>query len=87
MTVSEAAETAKKHLKALLPELASADVRLEELEVPPYANRWRFTFSATIPTPVGASLTQVLTSRGRISKLIEMDPETGDLISMKNAAA
>ena len=87
MTVPEAVEIAKKHLTDILPELAKADLQLEELETPPYGSRWSFTFSAILPVPAGAGATFSDVLRGRrVTKYVQVDTDTGALISVKNAA-
>ena len=86
MTVPEAVDISKKHLVELLPELRHAEIRLEELDVPPYGNKWKFTFSAMSLPSSATSLGSVLRSV-RIAKSVEIDPESGSLLSMKNAAA
>ena len=87
MTVPEAVEVAKKHLVSILPDLAGAYLQLEELEAPPYGSKWSFTFSAMLPTGGGpaSTLSEVLRGR-RVSKAVQLDSETGALISVKNAA-
>jgi hypothetical protein len=86
MTVPEGMEVAKKHLEELFPELSKSEIQLEELEVPPFGNRWRFTFSTTLPPKNANTLVQVMSQR-RVTKLVEIDPQNGDLIAMKNVAA
>ena len=85
MTVPEAIDVAKGHLAIVLPEFTGA-LQLEELETPPAGPKWRFTFSATLPTASNATLMQVLRGR-RIEKTVEIDPETGALLAVKNVAA
>jgi hypothetical protein len=87
MTVPDAVSIAKKYLVDVLPDFTQASINLEELETPPNGQTWRFTFSAVMPLPSGAlSLQDALRSR-RISKSVEIDRETGDLLAVKNAAA
>jgi hypothetical protein len=89
MTVPEAVEVAKKHLVSVLPEYASGNLLLEELEVPPFGSRWRFTFSAISPSAssgAATSLAEVLRGR-RVVKAVEIEAESGQLVSVKNAAA
>lgn len=87
MTVTEGVELAKKHLMEVLPELSGEAFRLEELETPPAGPRWRFTFSSMLPMPSGnPSLAEIIRGR-RITKSVEIDPESGDLLAVKNAAA
>ena len=86
MTVPEAVEISKRHLIELLPELMNTEIKLEELDVSPYSNKWKFTFSAMTFPPSGSTFEKIL--RGtRISKSVEIDPSNGDLLSMRNAAA
>ncbi len=84
MTVAEAIAKSKQHIGELLPELG-ANLQLEELETPPFGSKWRFTFSAILPSTSGANVSQLLKSR-RVSKTVEIDSETGDLLALKNAA-
>jgi hypothetical protein len=87
MTVAEGVDVAKRHLSSIIPELSDAPLQLEELETPPYASTWRFTFSAVLQQQNdGQTLVQLLRSR-RVSKLVEIDRETGFLLAVKNAAA
>ncbi len=87
MTVPEAVDVAKKHLHTILPEFAGVNLQLEELETPPFGSKWRFTFSGVFPVPTNAlSFSDIVRGR-RISKSVEIDPETGDLLAVKNAAA
>ena len=85
MTIPEAVAVSRKHLIELLPELRDTEIRLEELDVPPYGNKWKFTFSA-VSSPVATTLGAVLRSV-RVTKSVEIDPEDGSLLSMRNAAA
>ena len=87
MTVSDAIEVARKHLVTVLPDYAKADLQLEELETPPFGSNWSFTFSATLPVSGGsyaANLAEVLRGR-RVSKAVQIDAESGSLVSVKNA--
>lgn len=87
MTVLEGIEIAKKNLIEVLPEMAHGPLQLEELETPPYASRWRFTFSTILaPANTTGSLAEVLRSR-RIAKQVEIDTESGSLVAVKNTAA
>ena len=86
MTVPEAIDVAKEHLALVLPEYATTAVHLEELETPPFGSKWRFTFSMNLLTQgADLSLGQLVRSR-RVSKSVEIDPQTGDLLAVKNAA-
>lgn len=87
MTVQEGIEIARRNLLEVLPEMANSPLQLEEFETPPFASRWRFTFSTTMsPLHPASSLAEVLRSR-RISKQVEIDTETGSLVALKNSAA
>ena len=87
MTIPEGVEVAKRTLSELLPDVDETSWRLEELETPPYGTNWRFTFSAIVdPANPASSLAAVLRSR-RITKQVEIDTQSGSLISMKNVAA
>jgi hypothetical protein len=90
MTVAEAVEIAKSHLTDVLPEFGKANVQLEELEAAPHHSKWSFTFSATLPpsssSAYGVSLAEALRGR-RIAKSVEIDSDTGSLLSIKNVAA
>lgn len=86
MTVSEAVEKSKMYLTELRPELQNADVQLEELETPPNNTKWTFTFSAIPELPTESSWGKILRST-RISKSVQIDSQTGELLSIKNAAA
>lgn len=87
MTVPDAIEVARNHLVTVLPDYAKADLQLEELETPPSGSRWSFTFSAILPATAGnyaANLAEVLRGR-RVSKSVQIDAESGSLVSVKNA--
>ena len=86
MTVPEGIQIAKHHLTLVIPEI-SENLQLEELETPPFGSKWSFTFSSTPSSvePVN-SLAYLLKSK-RITKSVEIDPETGSLLSVKNVAA
>jgi hypothetical protein len=87
MTVAQGVEVAKKHLIEVLPDYASANLQLEELEAPPFGSKWTFTFSATLPGPsnsYASNLAEVIRGR-RVSKIVQIDAEEGTLISVKNA--
>jgi hypothetical protein len=86
MTVPEAIDIAKRHLVSTLPEFSETSPQLEELETPPSGSKWKFTFSGSFPVSPDASLAQLLRGR-RVSKLVEIDPETGDLLAVRNTAA
>jgi hypothetical protein len=89
MTVPEAVEVAKHHLVSVLPEYAAGNLQLEELEVPPFGTRWTFTFSAVSPAASNGqaiNLAEILRGR-RVVKSVEIEAESGQLISVKNAAA
>ena len=86
MTVPEAVEVSKKHLTDLLPELAETDIQLEEVDVPPLGQKWKFTFSAMPMLPANSSFGKILRAT-RVAKSVEIDPLNGDLISLRNAAA
>ena len=87
MTVPEAIQRSKDLLGSVIPELRPSDLQLEELETPPFSSRWRFTFSAILPINPSGTLSLPELMRGRrVSKAVEIDPETGDLISVKNAS-
>jgi hypothetical protein len=87
MTVPEAIERAKQHLVTVLPEYAGVHLQLEELETPPSPSKWSFTFSATFPLASNhaSNLADVLRGR-RISKSVQIDPESGALVAVKNAS-
>ncbi|WP_128913842.1 hypothetical protein [Granulicella sibirica] len=86
MTVSEAIEVAKGHLTTVLPELA-ASFQIEELETPPYRSNWSFTFSALPASGEASSALAQLLRQRRVTKSVEIDAESGALISIKNAVA
>ena len=86
MTVPEALEIAKEHLATLFPEISGEALQLEELEVPPFGNKWRFVFSSTLAPRGSATLAQVMSQR-RVTKSVEIDPENGALLALKNVAA
>jgi hypothetical protein len=89
MTVPEAVEVAKQHLVSVLPDYAAGNLQLEELEVPPFGTRWTFTFSAIAPSTSngqGVNLAEILRGR-RMVKAVEIEAESGQLVSVKNAAA
>ncbi len=89
MTVPDAIEVAKKHLMSVLPDYAAGNLQLEELEVPPFGSRWRFTFSAISPSAssgAATNLAEMLRGR-RVVKSVEIEAESGQLVSVKNAAA
>ena len=87
LTLQEAIDKAKNYLATVLPEVPASSVQLEELETPPFGSKWRFTFSASLPVTSNAiSLADALRAR-RISKSVEIDPESGDLLAIKNIAA
>ncbi len=86
MTIPEGVEVAKKSLSELLPDIDDT-WQLEELETPPYGTNWRFTFTATVnPNTPATGLAAILRSR-RVAKQVEIDSQSGSLISIKNAAA
>ncbi len=86
MTVPEAVEKSKMYLTELRPELVGAEVHLEELDVPPHSTKWSFTFSAMPNLPAESSWGKILRAT-RISKAVQIDSQTGELLSIKNAAA
>jgi hypothetical protein len=89
LQVKEAVEVAKQHLVSILPEYASGNLQLEELEVPPFGTRWTFTFSAISPSAASGAATNLAEMlRGRrVVKSVEIEAESGQLVSVKNAAA
>jgi hypothetical protein len=88
MTAQDAAERAKVYLKEVLPEYANAEWHLEELETTVGKRTWLFTFSATSENkhPVDMSLEDFLRPY-RVTKQVEVDSETGDLLAIRNKAA
>ncbi len=86
LEVKDAVTKAKEEIAGLFPEFANRDLRLEEVETPPAERRWRFTFSASVPEEesTGNALADLLRAR-RIRKAVELDPESGFLISIKAA--
>ncbi len=88
MTVPEAIQVAKKHLVEIMPDLASAEIELEELETPPHGSKWRFTFTAVQPFDYerDAPLRRLLKSR-RSTKSVEVDSTDGSLLAIRNQAA
>ena len=86
MTVPEAVSLAKTRLAKVMPTFSADALQLEELETPPFGNKWRFTFVAMLPAMSGSSLAEIARGR-RIAKTVEIDSETGDLLAVKNAAA
>ena len=86
LTVDEALVRARSEMTRLFPELGQ-DVRLEELETPLAASAWKFTFSAFVPCAQGedANALAALLSAARKRKVIELEPESGELISIKAA--
>lgn len=83
-----AVERGKERLAKLFPEFSGTDVRLEEIETPLSARVWRLTFSASLPNPGEASaenaLAELLRPR-RLRRTIELDPDNGQLVSIKAA--
>ncbi len=67
------------------PDFATRDLRLEEVEKPLNERRWRFTFSAAAPEEsTGNGLADLLRAR-RTRKALELDADSGLLISIKAA--
>jgi len=88
MTAQEAVGKAKAYLKDVLPEYANAEWQLEELETAADKHTWLFTFSATRQgkSPLNLSIEDFLHPY-RITKLVEVDSETGELLAIRNKAA
>lgn len=79
-----AVKAARENLATLFPEFSGMDVRLEEVETPLNAARWRLTFSAALPDkPEENSLADLLRPR-RLRKVIEL-ADNGQLVSVKAA--
>jgi hypothetical protein len=88
MTVPEAVEVARQHLITILPEYAEANLQLEELETPPFSSKWSFTFSATKTGAARDTVSLAQIVRGRlVYKSVQIDSDTGALLSVKNASA
>ena len=85
LDVKDAVGLAKTELALLFPEFAELDLRLEEAETPLDKGRWRFTFSAAVPdAPTHNSLAELLKPR-RIRKAVELQSESGMLVSIRAA--
>ncbi|MGC2621557.1 MAG: hypothetical protein WA414_21110, partial [Acidobacteriaceae bacterium] len=88
MTVQEAVGKAKDYLREILPEYSNAEWQLEELETPTHRGSWIFTFSAASEKkPSHAMSIQDYLRPYRVTKVIEVDSDTGDLIAIRNKAA
>jgi hypothetical protein len=88
MTIPEAIQIARKHLVDVMPDLASAEIELEELETPPHGSKWRFTFTAIQPLDAkpDMALYELLKSR-RSTKSVEIESSDGSLVAIRNQAA
>jgi hypothetical protein len=85
LEVKDAVSKAKEEIEGLFPDFATRDLRLEEVETPLSERRWRFTFSAAVPEEsIGNGLADLLRAR-RMRKAVELDPDSGLLISIKAA--
>lgn len=86
LDVKDAVSKAKEEIEMLFPDFAGSDLRLEEAETPLSVGRWRFTFSAAVPdeTVGGNSLADLIRPR-RMRKAVELDPDSGLLVSIKAA--
>ena len=86
LTVTEGIEKAKEHLTLILPEIYG-NLQLEELETPPFGSTWSFTFSGLSMVPDGRPTLSQLIGTRRVAKSVQIDSQTGDLLSVKNVAA
>jgi len=87
LNMQQAVERAKAQIGLLFPQFPVAELRLEEAETPLSLGKWRFVFSA--PTPLEAEessspLASILRAT-RTRRVVELEPETGDLLSIKAA--
>ena len=88
MTVQEAIAKAKEHLAITLPEFAGAEWRLEEIETAARRPTWLLTFTASTDRKTSSDMTLADFIRPfRVSKVVELDSETGDLLAIRNKAA
>ena len=79
ITMKQAIAAAEKHLAELFPEAAET-LRFEEIER--HGTSLAITFSMTSSSTFGGEF-----GLGRVAKVIAVDSETGDLISVKQRAA
>ena len=85
LDVKEAVAKADSEIALLFPDFANRDLRLEEAETPLRGGYWRFTFSAAVPDePSSSNLADLLRPR-RIRKAVELQPDSGFLVSIKAA--
>jgi hypothetical protein len=88
LTIPDAIAKARQHLKDALPEYENASWQLEEAETDNSA-RWYFTFSIMVPPKSSGSSFNLADLLGgvRLSKSVELEPQTGKLLAIRNRAA
>lgn len=88
MTMQEAIEKAQSYLQETLPEYSEGVWRLEEVETPMKGGTWLFTFTTTSEKKLSGNLTfQDFLRPFRVTKLVEVDSRTGELLAIRNKAA
>ncbi len=83
LTVKEAIQAARTHFVELFPD-ADADFRLEEIER--HGEDWAITFSVS-GSMSGSKFAGSPFGMGRVGKVIVVDGETGEFVSLKQRAA
>jgi hypothetical protein len=88
MTVQEGIDKAKGYLQAVLPEYSDLGWQLEEVETAANQEAWSFTFTTTSSRKNSAELTfEDFLRPFRVTKLVEVDAKTGDLLAVRNKVA
>lgn len=78
--VKQAAQLASKFIVGLYSDETISDVMLEEVELSEDSKYWLITLS--FPAPPN-SVGQLLGIKGRRYKIVKVDTETGEVLSMK----
>ena len=87
LTIPDAIAKARQYLKDVLPETPGASWQLEEVETDNNA-RWYFTFTTILPPKSSGGPFNLADLLGgvRQSRSVELEPQTGKLLAIRNKA-